>query len=63
MGKHLSDPNDQIVQRSIGFTFRQKLFFNEHPEFKPDPFCRDAVDKQIAIIDSKFLKKEHENKL
>lgn len=58
MGRKLADNNERIVQRSIGFNFRQILFFNEHPNFKPDTFCRDAIDKQIAMIDNKFLQNE-----
>ena len=49
---------EQITQKSVGFHFRQKLFFNEHPEFRPDPYCRQAVDEQIAKIDPRFLKEE-----
>lgn len=56
MGKKLQNPHERKVQRSIAFSFRQLEFFNEHPEFKPDYFCRDAIDNQIARIDSKFLK-------
>ena len=58
MGKRLQDNNERIVQRSIGFNFRQILFFNENPNFKPDTFCRDAIDKQIEIIDKRFLQNE-----
>jgi hypothetical protein len=56
MGKQLTNQNERIVQRSIGFNLRQILFFNEHPDFKPDTFCRDAIDKQIEMIDNKFNK-------
>jgi hypothetical protein len=52
------NPEDKIVQRSIGFNFRQIRFFNEYPQFKPDKFCRDSIDAQIREIDSKFLKEE-----
>lgn len=55
MGKRIN-PNDKIVQRSIGFNLRQILFFAEHPDFKPDSFCRDAIDQQIKLIDPTFLK-------
>ena len=61
MGKKLVDNQERIVQRSIGFNFRQIEFFNAHPDFKPDTFCRDAIDKQVEMIDSKFLKKEIKN--
>jgi hypothetical protein len=57
MGKRLKDNQERIVQRSIGFTFRHMLFFNEHPDFKPDTFCREAIDEQIKQIDQRFLKK------
>ena len=50
------DPEEKIVQRSIRFNFRQIRFFNEHPEFKPDIYCRKAVDEQIGMLDNKFLK-------
>jgi hypothetical protein len=64
MGKR-KDPMEKVSQRSIGFHFRQILFFNKYdgisnPEFKPDIFCRDAIDKQIEAIegeDSEFLTK------
>jgi hypothetical protein len=49
------NPEEKIVQRSVGFKFRQIRFFNEHPEFKPDIYCRDSVDAQIKQIDPKFL--------
>jgi len=55
MGKRIN-PKDKIVQRSIGFNFRQIEFFNEYQEFKPDEFCRDAIDEQIKQINEKFLK-------
>ena len=50
------NPEDKIVQRSVGFNFRQIRFFNEYPDFKPDMFCRKAIDEQIKLIDNKFLK-------
>jgi len=49
------EPDKKILQKSIGFNFRQHRFFNEHPEFKPDVFCREAVDEQIKLIDDSFL--------
>ena len=59
MGKHV-EPRERIVQRSMGFKFRQIEFFNKYPEFKPDTFCRKAIDKQIEQIDPEFLEKENE---
>ena len=59
MGKKVK-PRERIVQRSIGFRFRQFEFFNKYPEFKPDTFCRDAIDEQIAQIDPEFLTEEKE---
>ena len=56
MGKKLSDNNERIVQKSIGFNFRQLMFFGKYPDFRPDAYCREAVDKQIAEIDPDFLK-------
>ena len=53
------EPEEQIVQKSVGFKFRQKLFMNAHPEFRPDAFCRDAIDEQIAIIDPQYLEKKN----
>jgi len=47
---------DKIVQRSVGFNLRQLLFFAEHPNFKPDLFCRRVVDEQIKLIDPAYLK-------
>ena len=61
MGKKLMDQDERIMQRSIGFTFRQFRFFAKYPDFKADVFCRDAIDKQIELIDPEFLKKEEEN--
>ena len=57
MGKTV-EPQEKIVQRSIGFPLRQHLFFAEHRIFRPDEFCRLAIDSQIAEIDSKYLPKE-----
>jgi hypothetical protein len=54
------NPRDRIMQRSIGFNFRQIEFFNAHPDFQPDLFCRDIIDEQIKIIDKRFLKKEND---
>lgn len=58
MGRTLNDQKEKIVQRSIGFRLRQILFFAEHLEFKPDKFCRDAVDEQIKLIDPTFLEND-----
>jgi hypothetical protein len=52
MGKRIN-PNNKIMQKSVGFKFRQWKFFSDHPEFKPDDCCRDAVDNQIRMIDPK----------
>lgn len=57
MGK-IIDPNERIMQRSIGFPFRQFLFFNQYPEFRADVYCREAIDEQISLIDKSFLSKE-----
>lgn len=48
-------PMQKISQRSVGFHLRQILFFAEHPEFRPDQFCRDAVDEQIKLLDERYL--------
>ena len=50
------DPMEKITQKSVGFHLRQILFFADHPDFKPDQFCRSAVDEQIKLIDQKYLK-------
>ena len=34
---------------------RQHLFFNKYPDFKPDEFCRNAIDNQIEQIDKNYL--------
>ena len=60
MGKHVS-PREMIVQKSVGFRFRQREFFNKYQEFKPDEFCRNAIDEQIKLIDPEFLKKEEKD--
>ena len=58
MTRKLNNQMDKIVQRSIGFNLRQLLFFEVHPDFKPDLYCRKVVDDQISLIDSKYLKNE-----
>ena len=55
------NPMEKIVQRSIGFKFRQILFFNEHPDFRPDEFCRKAIDEQIKLIDERYLEQDEDN--
>jgi len=54
MGK-LINAMDKITQRSVGFKLKQILFFAENPGFKPDIFCRNAVDEQIKLIDPDYL--------
>jgi hypothetical protein len=58
MGKKIN-LKDKIIQRSIGFNLRQIEFFNEHPDFKPDMYCRKVIDDQIALIDTKYLKEDN----
>lgn len=58
MGKKLTDQGERITQKSIGFSLRQLNFFAKYPDFKPDVYCRDVVDRQIALIDPEFLKKD-----
>lgn len=60
------NPRRRIVQKSIGFEFRQLEFFNWCEEqgiitieedrivFKPDPYMRDVVDKQIEIMSEDY---------
>lgn len=62
MGKKLNDNNQRICQRSIGFNLRQILFFSKYPDFKPDSFCRNAVDEQIKLIDPSFVQEKNEEK-
>lgn len=62
MGKKKKDIKEKIIQRSIGFNFRQIEFFNDYPEFKPDIFCRKIIDEQIEQIDKKYLSKEDQEK-
>jgi len=57
MGKRV-EPREKILQKSIGFNFRQHEFFNMYPDFKPDRYCREAVDEQIKLIDPTFLENE-----
>ena len=54
------NPMNKITQRSVGFHLRQILFFAENPDFKPDQFCREAVDEQIKLIDERFNEKKTE---
>jgi len=49
---------DKIVQRCIGFCVRQMEFFEAYPDFKPDTFCRMAIDNQIREIDDKYLEED-----
>ncbi len=51
-------PMNKITQRSVGFHLRQVLFFAEHTNFRPDQFCRNAVDEQIKLIDPSYLDNE-----
>lgn len=60
MGTRIN-PREKIVQRSIGFNFRQIEFFNEYPDFKPDEYCRSIIDNQIEMIDPTFLRKGEQN--
>ena len=50
MGKRV-DPRNKISQRSIGFPQRQIEFFDALYDegFKPDLFCRKAIDEQIKL--------------
>ena len=58
MGKRVK-PKEKIVQKSVGFKFRQIEFFNENPDFKPDKFCRLAIDNQIKESgQTKYLENE-----
>ena len=50
-----------MVQRSIGFRFRHIEFFNKYPEFRPDEYCRIAIDEQIKQIDGEFAEDETTN--
>jgi len=50
MGRKQITTKERIMNRSIGFHIRQIEFFNKYPEFKPDKFCRMAIDEQIKLI-------------
>lgn len=52
------NPEERIVQRSVGFNFRQIRFFNKYPEFKPDEYCRKAIDEEIRRLDKEFLSED-----
>jgi len=56
-------PMNIITQKSVGFHLRQKLFFAEHPEFKPDIFCRKAIDEQIKLIDPTYLEEHNDRNI
>ena len=61
MGRRLKNPNEKVMQRSIGFPMRQHLFFMKYPDFKPDTHCRNSVDRQIELMEgdeSEFLSNE-----
>lgn len=55
MARKINNPMNKIVQRSVGFKLKQILFFAEHQNFKPDIFCRNAVEEQIKLIDPEYL--------
>ncbi len=61
MGKKV-EVKERVVQRSIGFRFRQIEFFDKYPEFKPDEFCRKAIDDQISQVDPDFLEKDNDSR-
>jgi len=54
MGKRI-DPSKKVMQRSIGFKFYHMKFFADYPDFKPDKYCREAIDKQIKLINGSYL--------
>jgi len=62
MGRRVK-PELKVIQSSVSFHFYQHQFFNEHPEFKKDAFCRKAIDEQIKLIDPKFIPKEDEEEV
>ena len=62
MGKTV-EPMKRILQKSIGFEMRQHLFMAEHRDFKPDLFCRKAIDDQIAEIDPQYLEEDDPRKI
>ena len=47
-------PREKIMQRGIGFHFRQMEFFNWCYEndiaFSPDEHCRKITDEQIKLM-------------
>lgn len=57
MAKRIKN-SEKIVNRSIGFHLRQLQFFEKYPEFKPDLYCREAIEDQIRLIDREFLSEE-----
>jgi len=60
MGRRLQDPEMAIVQKTVGFHFYQRKFFMKYPDFKPDKYCRKAIDEQIRLIDPSFFPHETE---
>ena len=48
MGKRIN-PRNKIRQKSVGFEHRQIEFFENNPDFKPDVYCRKAIDEQIKL--------------
>ena len=58
------EPREKIVQRSVGFTFRQIEFINENQLFKPDQFLRDEMDRQIVLQGAfQYLSKNDERRI
>ena len=55
MSRKRIDVKEKIIQRSVGFKYRQMEFLSKYPDFKPDIYCREALDEQIKLIDSNFL--------
>jgi len=60
---HKIDPMQKITQRSVGFNLRQIMFFANYGDFRPDKFCRAAVDNQIAEIDPSYLAEDDSRRI
>jgi hypothetical protein len=55
MAKRLTDARMAITQKTVGFYSYQREFFIKYPDFKPDRYCRIAIDEQIKLIDPEMI--------
>jgi len=47
MGRRIKNPENKIIQKSVGFERRQIDFMDTNLDFKTDVYCRKIIDEQI----------------